>query len=447
MRLSMAAHSASASGLVPTNKLVGVSLHELERAIESAGPRRLDRPARTSARSARRLRDEVAVAAFDRVWVRIARAFEVLPTSVELDLLDAVLAQRPDHAPAVAATQGLVGELPGPFVRPRDWIAFLRSAEQVPIEFVDVDPGGDREQLSLALARAQWRRDAIGVRSPHLFIVASARHPGGMARCLSVGELVCATLERIFGPPADGAGPRLRIKLFDSREEYLAHSSDRGTDRHRLEWTGGHYSRADGESRMFLPSGDEAFSRVMSVFVHELTHHWIEELCPAIAGRKVPPARAAKQQGYWIVEGFASFVEQFTFDPAARSFASESRDSNCLDVVANAAPVQLLPWDRVLGASQLQAQAFDRRERAVVASSWLLGSARSLSSINMFYYQSAAVCDFLYHGDHGSHRKALLEYLVRYYTGGDRLDIEAAFGMDAAGLGQRTVAHAKLKML
>jgi hypothetical protein len=88
-------------------------------------------------------------------------------------------------------------------------------------------------------------------------------------------------------------------------------------------------------------------------------------------------------------------------------------------------------------------RALPQERDRVVHRRWLLGTMR-MSTAYLWYVQSAATCQYLYHAQNGRHRKALLDYVVNHYTRkGERMPIEKAFGMQPEELGRRVLAFAK----
>ena len=137
---------------------------------------------------------------------------------------------------------------------------------------------------------------------------------------------------------------------------------------------------------------------------------------------------------------------QFRFDLARRSWATDGGRADRIDTVANLAAGQLLPWDFVLRADGKEFDGLPRQPDPGlrVLPSNRLGIHRVHSRSSLFYDQAATVCHYLFHAEAGRQRRALLDYVIAYYTGAvPALDIERAFGVDCEGLGRATVAWAK----
>ncbi len=363
-----------------------------------------------------------------------------------LELIRAMLTLAP-HDPAARAAvwrrlpDGLRATAVG---NPLAWLDLVEARAQTEIELVRAAgprQRGDRDQRALARWREEWRTDLVALRSASLTVFTAADTPKSIARCLSLGELLCRQLETWFAgeQPADR---RLHVLLYGSKEEYLRESRRAGARGH-LSWTAGHYSPAERLSRVFLPPDATEFEKVMDVLAHELTHQWLAERASASTVRR--PARATRHGGHWIVEGLAGMVQELDFDLSTRTCTPAPNASRQLDTVAHAAAVgALLPWDRLFsishrGLGDLQIEAPDGP--GVSLTTYARGRAL-LSEVDRFYAQSAAACHYLFHADDGRHRPALLAFALAQDAGRPP-ELEAAFGLTAAELGARTEAFAR----
>ncbi|HZN37670.1 MAG TPA: hypothetical protein VFD82_02645 [Planctomycetota bacterium] len=64
--------------------------------------------------------------------------------------------------------------------------------------------------------------------------------------------------------------------------------------------------------------------------------------------------------------------------------------------------------------------------------------------MSLFYAQSAMLCRYLYDAENGAHRKALLEFVIAWYSGkDDKLDFAAAFGVSAKELAPKVIEYAR----
>jgi hypothetical protein len=103
------------------------------------------------------------------------------------------------------------------------------------------------DQNKLLELRQRWREDLIALQSERMLVYTPVTAPGSVARCLWLGERVCAELERPFAPFPRVREPtnRMRLLLYESQREYLRESRKalKGGAGH-LAWTDGHTRRA-----------------------------------------------------------------------------------------------------------------------------------------------------------------------------------------------------------
>lgn len=367
-----------------------------------------------------------------------------------------VLAHANDHAATVAAIRAMVpAGLPvaEPF-QAGDWLDFLAVVAHTPVSFLeaslddfakgDLDPIAAQNKQQLLQWRKDWRKDLQAVQSARLLLFSPVTQPGSLAKALATGELVCELLESMFAAmPVKRQDPRpMLVFIYPDQAEYLNESKKLGVD--SVEWTAGYYSYDErpAKSRLFVPRDDAGFARVLPTLAHELTHHWLMDRCPAIE----PNAAGAlyRPKGFWIVEGFASMVEQFTFDFERHSFRLGDGNLRRADIVASAEQ-NLLPWGKLVAMSGLDYDRFAQRQRPFpVASRTQLGRAYQATALGLFYAQSAMLARYLYEAEDGAHRQQLLDFVCAYYEGrGDALDFAKAFGVTADELGPKVLAFAQ----
>jgi hypothetical protein len=210
--------------------------------------------------------------------------------------------------------------------------------------------------------------------------------------------------------------PRLTLHLFESKDDYLIAAGGPGEAGRGLEATAGHFDPGANVSRIFLPSGPEAFDEVAGTYAHELTHHWVFTRCPLFKPSELA-RRPTLTPGFWIVEGIADFLGEGRYD--VRRFDAElfNPRSLSLDLVANAAPDQLIPWERLFTLTQADFHHLDGKTTFVIPTRWRLGWLQQPTQVSMFYAQSAAVCHYLYGTWHGKSRDVLRTLVADYYTG------------------------------
>ncbi len=142
----------------------------------------------------------------EALWATAQALPDGAPSHLRAALVRATLARVPDHAEGTAWVRSRLpaGIVPvGPF-EAADWLEFEQAVEQAPIQVVvPPKPGQPERELTfrqkvLGSARHFWRQDLEGIESRQLLILTPLSSPGRIARCLSMGELVCDTLEGIF---------------------------------------------------------------------------------------------------------------------------------------------------------------------------------------------------------------------------------------------------------
>jgi hypothetical protein len=344
-------------------------------------------------------------------------------------------------------------DVPDPF-RPAKWIDFVDQLQHIDVRRIDPPIQGSKDltplQREYGSALMTWRKDLVALQSEDLLILTPLARPGRVAGCLAMGTMVCDALEAVFRAGQDVRTDPwpLILRLYETQKEFMDVALEPGASdfkRKQVEWTGGHYDPGAGISRIYLPENPDGWETVMSVYAHELTHHWIAERCPLFKASE--RKRLGGIAGYWIVEGMATFLQEFQWNLADRTWSAENPAAGSLDIVANATPQQLHPWRTVYGMPQI---AFGRLKRfdadREVPVRWRLGFTHKISDAGMFYAQASATCHYLFHAGEDL-RKRLLEYVRAYYTGSIPRGQETAqliIGMSPEQLGARVVKYARV---
>ncbi|MCP3920470.1 MAG: hypothetical protein GY711_33500 [bacterium] len=429
----------------------GPALEKVERGLV-AKRKRMRAPSDAAVRELRSRATRVRAAAAQRAWAIREHLGGDASDEATHGLHKLTLELDPGHA---AARQRVVDGLPVGVELPEgfdalEWMEFTRATRRNPVRRLRVSPADtDAEpspaEVALVAATSEWRDDLVGFQSERLLIVTPLARPGAIARCLLLGELVCAALESIFAvESAPEATPPLVLYLYESKDEYLEQNANKHTEMGAgLAWTAGHYDLNAKISRIFLPEGQDAWESVMQTYSHELTHHWLHLRCPGVPAL-VRGKRDTSLPGYWIVEGFAGFIDEVRFDVPNASWETANPQSSRLDLVANASEKALVPWERLFGLSHRALMDMKAGAATPVDSSWYLGRRRAVNWRHQFYNQGATICRFLFHAEDGARRAALLEFVRAYYSNEEEgLDVEKAFGLSVEELGKLAVAYAR----
>ncbi|MEM9802990.1 MAG: hypothetical protein AAGA20_21885, partial [Planctomycetota bacterium] len=152
-----------------------------------------------------------------------------------------------------------------------------------------------------------WRDRTIGLRTRSLFLVSRSDDPEIVGACLRHGEAAVRTLDEVLDNPPNGDEPPLEVRIHRTRDDYL--EEDFGDGVTAIPWSAGFYSPLLRASRFHVPDEDAAIHagrQLHKVLAHELTHQYIAERWRALGGREL---RSPATRGYWLVEGFARYVE------------------------------------------------------------------------------------------------------------------------------------------
>jgi len=367
---------------------------------------------------------------------RAERAFANPDDEAGIRILQQALARVPDSP---RARKLLADAAPGDFPiegGPRVWLDWHLEIESQDARVLREPPP------PLRRARKKWRKDLHGVRAGPILLVTPVRDARVVGRCLATGRLACRVLDELFRTekPRRTVYRPLTVFLYESRKEYQTTS---GTGRPIrdpafLEWTAGHYSLVDGISRFFWLPDPAAERRIIGTCVHELTHHWFSERNPRTTRKGAPGL-----PGAWIVEGFATLMEEGIYDVGTGEWSLFNPRARSLDVLQSADPRMLVDWGRFFSMTKGHLAMLPPDNELKVVLRWRLRPT-IVSTRRMFYEQAAAVCQFLYHGEGGRHRDRLIEFACNYYEiRRNQLTPQQAFGMSGAELGKKTVAFAK----
>jgi hypothetical protein len=301
----------------------------------------------------------------------------------------------------------------------------------------------DRDTPRIEGARRLWRRDLHEIEAPPIHMITPVKDTRTIGRCLAFGRLATGALATLFktDKPVPRSTKAMVVLLYENEKEYISVSGTkrriRIEDRASLALTAGYYYPSEGISRFYWSTKPYEERRIAATAVHELTHHWLDKLCPRYSDEDIK-RRTAATPGYWIVEGFATLIEEGHYDVVTGKWDLFNSKSRSLDVVrALKVPKGELSWEVFYALNQMGFIGLDPKFKLKYVRRWAVGE-QSISSRRYFYERAAATCQYLYHADNGKYRQALLDYVVAHYTGNTgKLLTGRAFGMSGKGLGQR----------
>ncbi|MHC4954190.1 MAG: hypothetical protein ACYTGZ_09885 [Planctomycetota bacterium] len=403
--------------------------------------KRLEAKPRTPSRKADEVRAETGRLASIHADLLLERTTKELAKDKKtgLRMLRDLLRLQPKHA---AALRELARLAPKEFALggPRAWLDWQLDIEGRGATLAPSDTFAMRQ------ATKYWRKDLNGIRTGPALVITPVRDTRILGRTLGCCRLTTDLLESHFAsyPKRRKKFEPLRIFLYQDREEYKKQTKSfrPSADTSFLEMSAGHYSPDEGISRLFWSSAVDAEQRTVATAVHELTHHWLAEANPAY--NRTEGRRSPRCPGFWIVEGFAKFLEEGVYDLDRGTWSLFDRRAASLDTVASMTKGgKLIPWTKLYEGTSVTFWALPKKTDIKVRRRWLLG-AQAVSTTQLWYEQSAATCQFLYHAENGKYKKALLDYVVNHYTRKKALmDTQKAFGLTPAELGARVEKFAK----
>lgn len=259
---------------------------------------------------------------------------------------------------------------------------------------------------------APWDKGVVVVQSPHVLLCSRDQSPEIIGGCLDAAEEAMRLLHGIV-PPEEGApSDPLIVRLLYDKQEYMA---ERAPD-----FTLGYYSPGEKVSRFFVPRGDEGKDLLgrglFSTVAHELTHHYLDVAWLGPATERKP--QSSSMPGYWIVEGFATFVQDDVVAKIRARGGLRPQDPACAYVTKAAhGNGHLMPFAKLLELTQAQFQKLGKEPLfdvpGLTDTAWVLRPAE----VNVFYQQSAALVFFLKYKSPPERRAKLAEYVRAQYLG------------------------------
>ncbi len=305
-----------------------------------------------------------------------------------------------------------------------------------------------RNQPDIQRARGLWRDEngetvkLWGAQTQEITFITRMSESNIVSMCTKYAWLSCKSLDQMFktdNPQRDDNDP-LVIWFFENRGEYLrVHTGASDGGGNFLAMSAGFYSPSSNTSNFFWLPG--RVRSVRNTFVHELTHHWVDRRNPranpkdlAVGGeRSVVP-------GFWIVEGFATFIEEGHYDIRSGNWSHFNPKASAIDIIADLSKQKkVLDWANLLSLTQVDFRNPEKLEQkkrhAVIKKKWAL-RPQPIVAIRLFYEQSAATCHYLYWAENGKYRQALLDYVTNFYCARtEKTDIKNAFGLTPEQLG------------
>jgi len=184
------------------------------------------------------------------------------------------------------------------------WLKWAVELMPAGAEFISVDhPLWKRTRGTI------WARNTLGLRTDNIILLVRSEDPEVVGSCLRNAEGTVRTLNFLLRKDQpDLERGRLQVRVFGNRTEYLKVPNTQGFV--AMPWSAGYYSPTDRISRFYIPDLNDPIAgkgrQFQKTLVHEITHQYLSQ-------RWLPDRTVATgpldQAGYWVVEGFARFIE------------------------------------------------------------------------------------------------------------------------------------------
>jgi hypothetical protein len=308
---------------------------------------------------------------------------------------------------------------------PQQWIRWSRELLPAGARFIPRD-----DPAWKAVAGTTWAKNVIGLRTKNIELLTHSQDPEVLGACLRSGEAALRTLEKLVGrEDSERSRERLQVRIHADREAYLSEHTPSPFDR---SWTAGYYSPSERVSRFYVPTsrrGADATNRKLhKTFAHELTHQYLSQCWLPTKGTA---SGSTTTPGYWVVEGFARFIEEQVVELGRLGNDLQDETAMALDVSSGLqAREGLLPTGALIKMSHGD---FDMLPNEAIGELSLRHALLELQITpkTIFYSQAGAVTYFMMHerGDEG--REALLKFMRLYYTTPSRDPVWETLGFES----------------
>ncbi len=294
----------------------------------------------------------------------------------------------------------------------KQWLTWALEIVPAGGAFLDED-----HSLRNRAGNEPWYEDTILLRTENLLLFSRAHDPGVVGMCLRTGEGTVRALHALLGESATGGSGLLDIRLHANRKEYLAEET-RGEK--APVWSAGYYSPGLSASRFYVSGPGDAEStrgnlgrELKSTLSHEITHHWLSERWMSAGSSR----RGSAVPGYWIVEGFARFIEDQSQEMSRRRGRLDDETAPSLDSASQVARVdKLMDTAELVGMNQFE---FGQIKEKPVATITLRNTMQSrvVDVRGLFYEQSGGLVFFLMNKCGEDTREAMINYMRQHYEG------------------------------
>ncbi len=286
----------------------------------------------------------------------------------------------------------------GKFDAFEQWLAWGALLDRTGARFAP-----EAERLRSEAPGSAFASADLVLESPNLIVLSHSTDAEMVGHTLAVGEATVRALAELLGDDPDRGKP-LRIGVHKSRKMYLDEAGASA-----LVNTAGYYRPGDRTSKFFIPRGDAfddgaAVRDLRKVVAHELTHQYLSERWRGGAGSGGPAT-----PGYWVVEGFARFVEDQLWmedRPEGRfDFAGSESLRACAKLAGRSKLFKcsnIVDWNQGEDFAGLDAERPNR-------------GALGMTDVGRFYEQGGAMVFFFVNGGDEERRTQFFDYMWSHY--------------------------------
>jgi hypothetical protein len=276
-----------------------------------------------------------------------------------------------------------------------------------------------------------WSKGAIVLATRRVMLCSRDTTPEMVGGCLEAAEAALDLLHTIVPPAADANRDRLVVRLLLDREEYLTEGKAYGLN--APEQTAGYYSPGERISRFYVPHGDEGrdlFGRgLFSTVAHELTHHYLDVAWLSPNDKRL--AQSGTLPGQWIVEGFATFVQDDVVAKLDARSGGTQRDAVCAYLSKSTLDQgKLFETGRLIDMTRGDFDKLSHDELFRTATPVDSSMVVLMNEKLIFYEQSATLVFFLMYRAGPQVRAKLAEYVRAQYLGTVKPQGWTALGYD-----------------
>lgn len=305
------------------------------------------------------------------------------------------------------------------------WLPWAR--ELVAAGAVFADHSVESEKLDEA---DEWRNECLVLQTDNIELFTTCERPEVIGSCLRYAEAGVRILQDVLDSPYDPEQSLMAVRLHAKRSMYLKEKLPGGGQAAR--WSAGFYIPSEHVSRFYVPDGenDVAVSLALQeTLVHELVHQFQNERW-AVFGDKAPQ-QSPMTQSFWVVEGFARFIEDQVTEMGGGAFRIDDPTAPCVEAASGLLEKKsLLEHEKHIEMNQILFGGLSNEDPVEIDLTSTLGT-RFYGQIGIFYEQSGALVFFMMNrcGEEG--RAGFIEYMTSYWRGKARGKVWKHLGFDS----------------